>query len=67
MEDDGLPCYSNISPWMEGECEECYKGEKQKRYLKFIKTTLFIFNRKKDILPIEIKNLEGLSVDKIES
>lgn len=43
FDDDGLPFNQKISPWIEGEVLEVYKNQSKKRYIKFIKTTFFIF------------------------
>lgn len=42
---------------------EVYKGQKIERYLRYVKTTIFVFEKKKKSYPDEIKNMEGLIVE----
>lgn len=57
LENDDLPQFTKISPFTEGPCIEVFKGEKNERYLKLIKTTILVFSKAKSVLPREVKNM----------
>jgi hypothetical protein len=57
LEDNSIPEYLKITPFIEGPCIQVFKGEKNERYLKYIKTTIFIFSKKKSQIPQEVKNM----------
>jgi hypothetical protein len=66
-DDTGTPQYLKITPFIEGPCMEILKGDKNERYLRYIKTTIFVFNKKKSQMPVEVKNMEGLVVDALNN
>ena len=67
MEDTRRPLYWEITAYIEGPCLEVLLKDEEDRYLRFIRTTLFVFNNKTSKFPVEIKNLEGLIVEAVES
>ena len=52
LEDDGLPMYKKMTPWIEGNAVEVFMKEKTNRYLFYIRTTLFVFNSKNSKFPL---------------
>jgi hypothetical protein len=63
LEDNATPEFLKITPFIEGSCMEMLKDQRNERYLKYIKTTIFVFSKKKSSMPVEVKNMEGLIVD----
>lgn len=64
IEDDSSePEFNKITPFIEGACIEVFEGEKNEKFLRYIKSTLLVFGKKKKQLPDEIKNMEGLTVE----
>lgn len=51
--------------WIEGNCEEVNfaASTSSQRFVRFVRTTLFVYERSSDSFPVEIKNLEGLLVE----
>lgn len=62
QETDGQVEFNNISPWMEGEATETHLGQRQRVYLKYVRTTIFVLPYQRSTLPRDIISLEGLSV-----
>ena len=57
LEGNEQPEYMRITPFTEGPCIEVYKGQKNEKYLKLIKTTILVFHKKKNTIPLEVKNM----------
>jgi hypothetical protein len=53
--------------WIEGPCEEINfsTSTSSNKFIRFVRTTLFIYEKSSDMLPVEIKNLEGLLVEEM--
>ncbi len=54
-----------ITPYIENYAKELYQEKSSKAYLKFIKTTVFVFDHMKAKMPREIICLEGLFVTEV--
>ena len=63
-----VPDYMKMTPWIETNCTvyNLKSATTSNKYLRFYRTTLFVFRTKKDSLPLRIVNLEGLIVQKYE-
>jgi uncharacterized protein YllA (UPF0747 family) len=64
---DGKPDFMDITSWIEGKSKMVYTDETKNVYLKFVRTTIFVLENPKYLPPIEIINLEGLTVERVES
>jgi hypothetical protein len=60
--DNGEPLYLRITPYLECYARQLYQDSSDRVYLKFIKTTVFVFSHIKSRIPEDIVNLEGLNV-----
>ena len=67
IEDNRRPLYWDITSYIEGQCLEIFLKDEEDRYLRLIRTTLFVFNTKTSKFPVEIKSLEGLIVEAVEN
>ena len=64
LDGPGLPEFIRNTSWVEGPCImlEYVQRVKHNRYLRFYKTTIFVFKFRNDNFPADIINMEGLFV-----
>jgi hypothetical protein len=60
------PEFQKLTPWIEGSAKEVNHFDEEKIYLKFIRTTIFVFPHKISKIPKDIINMEGLTAHRID-
>lgn len=56
----------NEKPWIESEAKQVCQFDQQAVFLKFIKTTIFVFSNKFSKIPKDVINMEGLTAKPID-
>lgn len=60
------PEFQKLNPWIESSATEISNFNEEKVYLKFIRTTIFVFPHKISKIPKDIINMEGLTAQIID-
>lgn len=67
--DSNIPQFIKNTSWIEGGCSMIAMSDNSShtRYLRFFKTTIFVFRFHNDNMPIDIINMEGLYIEEVNS
>lgn len=65
VNEDDEPEYYDMVPWVESDATEMYREQVESVFLKFVQKTVFVLKNRRKTMPIEIINLEGLTVDTV--
>ena len=69
VDETQIPEFIRNTSWVEGLCSvvEMKNNRTQQRYVRFYKTTIFVFRYKDDAMPLQIVNMEGLYTEEIST
>lgn len=65
--EEHIPQFIKNTSWVEGSCNKIntLDNSSHSRYLRFYKTTIFVFKFQADHMPLDIINMEGLYIEEV--